>query len=129
MTKELPHEEPINLEEEKISSPPYLDSYAWNRVTGGRCTRNLRRACKLRVHFPGRRQRRPHVPALLILLPRRRGPDVRNNLKHPLPKAVVAGVEIISRHRINVTNNVSSTSFNTRSAFGHLQGMSSSKSK
>ena len=131
MTKELPHEEAINLEEEKILSPLYLDSNAWNRVTGGRCTRDLRRTCRFNLHFPGRRQRRPLVPALLTLLLRRRGPDVPDhyNLKHPLPKAVIAGVHIISRRRMIVANNVSSTSFNTRGDFGDLQGMRSSKSK
>ena len=131
MTKELPHEEAINLEEEKISSPPYLDSNAWNRVTGGRCTRDLRRTCRFSLHFPGRRQRRPLVPALLTLLLRRRGPDVpvRYNLKHPLPKAVVAGVHIINRRGMIVANNVSSTFCSTRSAFGNLLGMRSSMTK
>ena len=131
MTKELPHEEAINLKEEKISSPPYLDSNAWNRVTRGRCTRDLQRTCRFSLHFLGRCPRRPHVPALITLLLRRRGPDhlVRYNLKHPLLKAVVAGVHIINRRRMIVANNVSSTSFSTRSAFGHLQGMRSSKSK
>ena len=130
MTKELPHEEAINLEEEKISSPPYLDSNAWNRVTRRRCTRDLRRTCKFSLHFLGRRQR-PLVPALLTLLLRCKGPDVlvRYNLKHPLPKAVVAGVHIISKRRMIVANNVSSTSFSTQSDFGDLQGMRSSKSK
>ena len=131
MTKELPHEEAINLEEEKISSPPYLDSNAWNRVTRGRCTRDLRRTYRFNLHFPGRRQRCPLVPALLTLLLRRRGPDVpvRYNLKHPLPKAVVAGVYIISRRRMIVANNVSNTSLSIRGDFSDLQGMRSSKSK
>ena len=129
MTKELPHEEAINLEEEKISSPPYLDSNAWNRITRGRCTRDLRRTCRFSLHFPGRRQRHPLVPALLTLLLQRRGPNVpvRYNLKHPLPKAIVVGVHIISRRRMIVANNVSSTSFSTRGDFGDLQRMRSSK--
>ena len=131
MTKEFPHEEAINLEEEKISSPPYLDSNAWNRVIGRRCTRDLRRTCRFSLHFPGRRQRRPHVPAFLTLLLQRRGPDVpvHYNLNHPLPKAVVVGVHIFSRRRMIVANNVFSTSFSTRRDFGDLQGMRSSKSK
>ena len=122
MTKELPHEEAINLEEEKLLSPPYLDSNAWNSVTGGRCTCDLQRTCRFSLHFPGRRQRHPLVPALLTLLLQRKGPDhlVRYNLKHPLPKAVVAVVYIISRHRMIVANNVSSTSFSTRGDFGDL---------
>ena len=52
MTIPLPHEQPINLKEEKILSPLYLDSHTWNCVVGGKCKIELQRSRRLSLLLP-----------------------------------------------------------------------------
>ena len=123
MTKPLPHEKSISLQEEEILRPMYLGSHICNHVARGRSHSVLRRFCPLSLIFYKSPLLHHQLSALPthLMHPTTPAVSVRNSLLYLVPEAFVVGVVLI----VDCTIETVDTSIRTQLAFPLLQSIQS----